>query len=344
MDQSDSKVDRGGVGAPDAGVLSRPVYNRLLNISSILLTVWAFVVVCVGGTVKSEEAGLTIPEPVYYQWNYWYFVSDRVNTEYIHRGLVGIMSFLTLWVALIAFLKDSRRGVRKLAMALIAVLLAQATLGALTVKYFAHAQTSIPHAFMGQMFLCLAFAMAIVTSRKWLSDAPTVQENVRPTLYRLSVFVVCAVAFQLLLGAALRHDDQGMALRSGRGHVFVWHLVAHVAGAIFVAYTVARLLFRVFRDYREQRAIFLPAKILMMLLGVQFLLGPGAAVLKVLTLDEYSGPPMSRVLVATSHLAVGAVILALSVAVALNARRFTVAPAPVAAQNSGGGRLVGVVV
>jgi heme A synthase len=319
----------------------QPAYSRLLNISAKVLTFWAFVVVCVGGIVKSKEAGLTIPEPVYYEWNYWYVIADRVNTEYIHRALVGIMSFLTLWVAILAFVKDSRSSVRKLAIGLIVVLLAQATLGALTVKYFAHAQTSIPHAVMGQTFLCLALAMWIVTSRSWLSDAQPMRSESQPTLYRLSVYTVCALALQLLLGAALRHDDQGLALRNGREFVFVWHLVAHVAGALLVVYTVARLLFRVFHDHRQQRAIMLPTKILMMLLGVQFVLGPLAAVLKVTTLEDYSGPPPLRVLIATTHLAVGAAILALSVAVAMGACRFTVAASSPKPESSGQERLVG---
>jgi len=328
------------VSEPDSSSRGASSYRLLVNISAKILTLWAFLVVCVGGLVKSKEAGLTIPEPVYYQWNYWYLITDRVNTEYIHRGLVGILSFLTLWVAILVFAKESRSSVRKLAVGLIAVLLAQATLGALTVKYFAHAPTSIPHAVMGQTFFCLAFALAIVTSQSWLSAAEPIRCEARPTLYRLSVYVVCALALQLFLGAALRHDDQGAALRNGREFVFVWHLVAHIAGSIFVAYTVARLLLRVFRDHRQQRAIFVPAKILMMLLGLQFLLGPGAAVLKVLTLDEYSGPPFTRVLVATTHLAVGAAILALSVGVALGAKRFTVAIPNAHPENSG--RLVGV--
>lgn len=329
----------GATGDPQRGVAA---YNPLLNVSTKILTAWAFLVVCVGGTVKSKEAGLTIPEPVYYQWNYWYAITDRVNTEYIHRALVPVLTILTLWVVVLALAYESRSSVRKLAWALIAGLFAQAVLGALTVKYFAHAQTSIPHAVMGQTFLCLAFSMVIVTSRSWLSDRKPMRSESRPTLYRLSVFVVGALALQLLLGAALRHDDQGAALRNGREFVFVWHLVAHIAGALFVVYTVARLLFRVFHDHREQREIFVPAKMLMMLLGVQFLLGPGAAVLKVLTIEEYSGPPFSRVLVATTHLAVGAMILALSVAVAMSARRFTVAAPDVQPENSGNGRLVGV--
>ena len=302
-----------------------PAYNPWIHRLAVLTSCWAFLVVCMGGTVKSREAGLTIPQPFYYQWHYdWLFIQN-LNTEYIHRALVPILTGLTLCVVGLVLWKETRRSVRGLAGFLVVGLFAQAFLGYLTVRYFAHAQTSIPHAVMGQTFFCLTVAMAVMTSQTWMSDAPALQDRGAPTLYRLAVYCVIAVGFQLLLGAALRHDDQGLAIRNGRGFVFVWHLIAHITGAFSVVYFVFRLISRVFNFHREQKELLWPARLLMILLSFQFLLGPGAAALKILTIDDYNMPPIERVVVATVHLATGALILAASVTLALRARRFTVA-------------------
>jgi heme A synthase len=319
-------ADRGGVSPSVEGRDTRasaPSYHAPFHMLTMLLAGWAFLVICLGGTVKSREAGLTIPQPLYYQWHYdWLFIQN-LNTEYIHRALVPILTVLTLLVVGHVFFRESRRSVRTLAAFMFAGLFAQAFLGYLTVKYFAHAQTSIPHAVLGQTFFCLAVAMAIMNSKSWLSDKAAVPSESSPSLCRLGVYCVVAVGVQLLLGAALRHDDQGAALRNGRSFVFVWHLIAHIAGALAVVHFVVKLLIRVFRQHREQPEIMQPARALMMLLAAQFLLGPGAATLKVLTLDESNTPPLERVVVATVHLAVGALILACCVVTALRAKRFT---------------------
>jgi heme A synthase len=312
-----------------------PRYQPGVHRLAVLLMVWAFIVVSIGGLVKSREGGLSIVQGFMIECHLgwlWPYSADyngpNLAAEYGHRALVGVMSGITLLVTIAVFLYDRRRGVRMLAVALVGVLFLQAFLGYLTVRYFAHAPTSIPHAFLGQAFLCLAVAMSAVTSRRWLADSPALPAPSKssaesPSLCRLAVYATIAVGVQLLLGAALRHDDQGLALRSGRTHVFIWHLAAHIAGAFAVVYFVFRMLLRVFHHHRAQTEILRPARLMMMALGVQFLLGPGAAVLKLTTLEDHNMPPLSRVLTATIHLATGALILSLCLLVSLRAYRFT---------------------
>lgn len=306
-------------------------YNRTIHLLAQVAVVLAFLVICLGGTTKSKEAGLTIPQPVYYEWHYdWLFV-ENLNAEYTHRAVVPILSAVTLLLAGLVLVKDSRSSVKKLAVFAVVVLLMQAVLGALTVQYFAKAQTSIPHAVLGQIFLCLIAALAVTTSPAWLSDKKAVRSPGAMSVQRLGLYCIIALFMQLLLGAALRHDGQAAALRSGQPSVFVWHLCAHIMGAFAAAFFIARLISRVFQQHRGLPEIFKPTRLLMMLLGVQLLLGMGSAALKVLTLEQYDWPPFSRVLVATTHLATGAMMLALSVVITLRAHRFT---EPVAAEAS----------
>ena len=319
----------------ERGVVVAQQYQPLVHGLAVLLTCWAYLVVCIGGLVKSREAGLSIPQGFIVEWHFdWLFIQN-LQAEYGHRVLVGVMSGLTLLLVLSVFLKERRKSVQVLAGFLVVGLVAQAFLGYLTVTYFAHARTSIPHAVLGQIFLCMAVSMAAVTSRRWLSNEPALLAIGNPGLSRLAIYAIAAVGVQLLLGAALRHDDEGLGLRTGRSFVFVWHLIAHVVGAFSVIFFIGRLISRVFRQHREQDQIFKPVKYMMMLLGVQFLLGPGAAALKVLTIDEYNNPPFWRVVTATTHLAIGAAILALCVLVSLRAYRFVKSEVPSAAAGGG---------
>jgi len=308
-----------------AGALAGHPYHPGIHLLAKITAFWSFLVVLLGGLTKSKEAGLTIAEPIYtqFQWD-WFFV-ENLNTEYSHRVFVSILSGLTLGLVALVLLKEERRAVRRLAIGMFFGLLAQAILGAMTVAYFAQAKTSIPHGVLGQLFFCLSAGMVAVTSKSWVGASEKVHSDASPSLKKLAHWTVMALFVQLLLGAALRHDDQAAAMRDGHFGVFIWHLAAHVIGAFTVLYFVSRLLFRVFRDHRHQAEIMNPARLIMLLLGVQFLLGMGAAALKYLTLDEAHSPPPLRVWTATIHLGIGAIIFAASVVLNLRAKHFVVA-------------------
>ena len=313
-----------------------------------IVCAWTFLVIFVGSIVKSKEAGLTIPEPFFYQWMPAWLMTENLNAEYGHRIVAGALGILVLVLTVSLLVIESRKYVRHLAILVLAAVLAQAVLGGLTVHYFAHATTSIPHAALGHTFLCLMVCLVVVTSAQWITsetvglaevgqaevgqaykmvgqtflsapaaggrDAhPPVNSSLRPSALAL----VAAVFFQLLLGAALRHDNQGAALRNGHEAVFVWHLIAHIFGAIAVLYFLARVLMQIFREYRGRTELMRPARALMILLTLQMAFGIGAAILKVLTIDDANWPPSMRVFVATTHVVMGALILAFAVVIAL---------------------------
>ena len=300
-------------------------YRHGLHLMAMGVTVFTFLVICVGGTTKSKEAGLTIPEPVIFNWVAEWLVTENISAEYGHRIIAFMLSCLiatlTGWVLFV----EKRPAVRKLAIGALLAVIAQAVLGALTVKFFAHAKTSIPHAVLGQITFCIAASLAVVTSAQWMAPTKAVISNEQPALRRLTISLVATLFVQLLLGAALRHDDKAHALRDGHESIFIWHLAAHILGALAVTYFLARVLMSVFRQHREQKEILGPARLIMMLLGVQLSLGIGAAILKVMTrsYDAANSPPPLRVWVATSHVAGGALMLALSVVLALKAYRYT---------------------
>lgn len=321
----------------------RPTFNAWVHRLALLTVAWTVLVITFGGKTKSQEAGLSIAEPVYatFHWD-WLFVPN-LSAEYTHRVLVPILGVLTVTLAGALLVRDRRPGLKKLAVALVLGLVAQAVLGALTVKYFAKSHTSIPHAVFGQIFLCLTVSAAVLTSQYWLSDRKPLGSPLQPPLYNLCRALVIMVFIQLLLGAAIRHDNRGEVLKSGREMVFIWHLVAHVMGAIGVGFFLTRVIIRINRQHKAISELHSPTRWLMILLGLQIVLGTKAAILKMLTINNAEAPPTMRIVTATIHVLIGATMLAMSVALLLRAKRLIVFDenALPATEDSAGGKTAG---
>jgi len=299
----------------------RPAFNAWVHRLALLTVGWTALVITFGGKTKSQEAGLSIAEPVYYTFHWdWLFVPN-LSAEYTHRVLVPILGVFTLLLALHFLFKDPRPGMKKLAVGLIVGLGVQGVFGALTVKYFAKSHTSIPHAVLGQIFLCLVVSAAVLTSKYWLSDRKVTGSPLQPPLFKLCRALVIMVFIQLLLGAAIRHDNRGEVLVAGREMVFIWHLVAHVMGAIGVGFFLTRVIIRINRQHKNIPELYSPTRWLMILLGVQILLGTKAAILKMMTISNADAPPTMRIIAATIHVLIGATMLATAVALMLRARR-----------------------
>jgi cytochrome c oxidase assembly protein subunit 15 len=148
-------------------------------------------------------------------------------------------------------------------------------------------------------------------------------------LLRLSLVTASVVYVQVVLGALLRHVPPGASPQFFRAAVW-FHLL--LAAAVFVhAVLVARV---VIRGFRQESLLVWPAAILLGLVLVQLLLGVGTWVLKYGWPTWFSEMPfaaghtieansLSQGIVATAHMAVGALILSQAVVLSLRAARVT---------------------
>jgi cytochrome c oxidase assembly protein subunit 15 len=234
--------------------------------------------------------------------------------EHGHRMAASAVGLLTLVLAIWTARAESRRGVRILAWVALAAVVAQGLLGGLTVLFLLPTPVSVAHACLAQTFLCLTVALAYATSREWVSASPT-DDTAR---LRGAAALATAVVFgQLLLGAVMRHIGAGLAipdfpLSMGRlvppmETAAVAVHFAHRLGAIAVLGAVGWLVARARRsgDARSARLCALAVA----LVTVQVALGALAV------LSEKAIVPT------TSHVALGAAILALTFLIALRARR-----------------------
>jgi len=197
---------------------------------------------------------------------------------------------------------------RKLAWSALGIVIAQGVLGGLTVLFYLPPAISSAHATLAQMYFCLMVSLALFTSRGFIESAPLqLPQLERPRLTTLAYMSVAAVWLQLLFGAAFRHN----------GLKVTWHLVWFVIVLSLLTWTMVRVL----RNYREVAALRRPINILMGLLTLQILLGFGAFATRVILSRDNPAPMTSLVITTVAHVAVGALVLASTVVLAIQARR-----------------------
>ena len=277
-----------------------------------------FVLLFVGGLVTSTGSGLAVPDwPLSFGQVFPPMVGG-VLFEHGHRLAAAMVGCLTVGLALWTVVGDARPSVRALGLlALLAVVL-QGVLGGVTVLYKLPLAVSVTHACLAQTFFCLTVTLALVTSPAWSAPRP---RRSPASLGVLAALTTAAVFGQLVLGALMRHMHAGLAipdfpLALGRlvppldSTPVVLHF-AHRLGALAVLVAVGSTTVHVLRhtdDPWVRRPAFLAA---------------GLVVLQV-TLGALTIWSRRAVLPTTTHLVVGAALLATCLVLTLRATRVIV--------------------
>src|SRR5246127_1314728 len=188
-------------------VIAAP-YNRAHHGFAIVVACLTFVVVVAGASVTSNDAGLSVPD---WPTSFGYLVKvprfvGGVRFEWSHRMLAGLLVSLTLAIALWTLVVERRSWMRKLALAALGTVLAQAILGGLTVLLLQPPAVSTAHALVAQTFFCIAVSIAVFTGRKWVEEVPQVEHDTRrPSLFTLTLLSIFVLYVQLILGGMFRH-------------------------------------------------------------------------------------------------------------------------------------------
>jgi hypothetical protein len=153
----------------------------------------------------------------------------------------------------------------------VATILAQATLGGITVLFYLPVAISVSHACLAQIFFCLTVSVALFTRSDWQWDQQRLQDSATPSLRQLAAGTSAAVFLQLLLGAAFRHKGFGIG--------------PHIVGAVVVTGGVLWLLVRILTQYPQERAVVRPVLLLTALLVVQLGLGGASYFLKMAAMN-----------------------------------------------------------
>ncbi|MBX7121620.1 MAG: COX15/CtaA family protein [Opitutaceae bacterium] len=298
-------------------------YQPMLAWSAIAGTAWVFVLITLGAFTTSIGAGMVFPD--------WPLSNGSLNpdgwlhdlamfSEHSHRLSAGLITAVTLAIAIAVWLKDSRSWMRKLAWIALGLVVAQAVVGGLRVLMdHLHVETvdtsvgrlfAMAHATLAQLYICSLIATSISLSRPWMEPS-----SYRPcgitTWRRTAVFCSCLLVIQLAVAAVMRHSFAGTAITTfpwstAEGDLLpmVWNFrvaihFTHRVLALCITVAFIVLVARISRDPTTSLRVKALAWGLLVLLAIQITLGAAA----VLT---YRNPYFT-----TSHVVVGAQTLAL---------------------------------
>ena len=287
----------------------RKPYSPWLHRYAVFVAGATFLLIIAGALVTSNDAGLSVPD---WPTSFGSFRMPRmvggVKFEHGHRMVAGVVTILTVILALWIWRSDSRRSVRRLAALSVLTIFIQALLGGITVLFYLPVVISVSHACMAQVFFCLSVCLALFTSENWEWDEPRLDDSGSPSLRRLAAWTTALVFLQLMVGAGFRHNGFG--------------IIPHAIGAVLVAGAVIWIAFRIFSRFSDEPRLKQPASRLAALLVVQLGLGIASYILK---LDSLNAPQplLPVVIVTTIHVAVGALVLVTSLLVTLQAFRLT---------------------
>ena len=344
--------DRLGRAKPSARRLpAAPALLGAVAVANIL------VMIVLGGIVTGYEAGLAVPDwPNSFGHNMLlYPVSEMkggIFYEHAHR-LFGMLVGATVLAFTALAWSTGGRGLaplvprrhdgtpatpaaaRALAVLLLALVITQGVLGGLRVtgnltasldprELSPSTALAIVHGMLGQVVFGVALLATFAASGAW--DA--VRGRAQGASIRvLPAVALAALAMQLFLGASMRHLQSTPTADTG-AKIPAWALHGHVTMALiaFIVVFLAGMRCSKVADVAPVRAL---GKALMHSVGLQLLLGVGALVAVLLRRGE--AVPWWEAASTTAHQALGAVLIACALALAVMARRATDAGAAPAA-------------
>jgi len=263
-----------------------------------------------GALVTSNDAGLSVPDwPTSFGSLYKIpRLVGGVRFEHIHRMIAQVAGLLTIVLAIWTWRADKRRWMKYLGIAALGTVIAQGILGGLTVLFYLPPLISSSHAALAQTFFCLTVAIAVFTGSKWVEEVPQVELDVhRPSLIALCLFSIFVLYVQLILGAMFRH------------HGMSWW--PHVVNAPVVAIVLTWTAIRALSLYSKIAAVRRPSILLLALMIAQLCLGFLAFLARVAWGRDAVQPESPMVISTVAHVAVGALLLATAVILAIQVWR-----------------------
>ena len=260
--------------------------------------------------MTSNDAGLSVPDwPTSFGSLYKIpHLVGGVKFEHTHRMIAQFVGFLSIVIAVWTWRADPRRWMKYLGLTALGLVIAQGILGGLTVLFYLPPAISSAHAALAQTFFCVLVLIAVFTSRKWVEEIPLVEiDYQRPSLYTLALFSIGVLYVQLILGAMFRH------------HGLSWW--PHVLNAAVVAIVLPWASIRALSRHSGIDAVRRPAIAVLGLMIAQLCLGFVAFLTRVAWGHDAVQPELPMVVSTVAHVAVGALLLATTVVLAVQVWR-----------------------
>jgi cytochrome c oxidase assembly protein subunit 15 len=212
-------------------------YKPALALCAAIGAAWVFVLVMLGAFTTSIGAGMVFSD--------WPLSNGSINphgwltniamfAEHSHRLSAGVMSTVTIVLAVWLWRTEERGWLRRLAWFAVGLVLVQALVGGLRVlldsRHVEMVDTSVGrlfamlHAVLAQLFACALIAIASACSRAWI-ERPS--SPVSAGTRRLGVICCVLLFVQLGIAAVMRHSFAGMAIPTFPASNFDGGLIPH---------------------------------------------------------------------------------------------------------------------
>ena len=260
--------------------------------------------------VTSNDAGLSVPDwPTTFGSIYKMpHMVGGVKFEHGHRMIAEFVGLLTIVLAVWTWRVERRRWLRILGVVGLGTVIAQGVLGGITVLFYLPPAVSSAHAALAQTFFCIAVLIAMFTGQRWVEEQPRVEFDTRhPSLFTLTLLSIFVLYVQLILGAMFRH----------KGLSWWPHVVHAGVVTIVLSWTAIRAL----TQYARIPAVKRPAVTMLCLMIAQLCLGFAAFLARVAWGHDALQPELPMVTSTVAHVAVGALLLATTVVLAVQVWR-----------------------
>jgi heme a synthase len=269
-----------------------------------------FLLIVAGALVTSNDAGLSVPDwPTSFGSLYKIpHLVGGVKFEHTHRMIAQFVGFLSIILAVWTWRTDPRRWMKYLGASALGLVIAQGILGGLTVLFYLPPAISSAHAALAQTFFCVVVLIAVFTGRNWVEEVPQIETGeLRPSLFTLALLSILVLYVQLILGAMFRH------------HGLSWW--PHVLNAGIVAIVLAWTAVRALSRYSAIDSVRRHAITMLALMIAQLCLGFVAFLTRVAWGHDAVQPELPMVVSTVAHVAVGALLLATTVVLAVQVWR-----------------------
>jgi len=294
-------------------------YNPGVHRFSVFVVCWTVLLFVAGALVTSKDAALSVTD---WPKSHGTWVPPLATLqggdlfEYSHRVVAGGLGFLTLALAALLWVKEKRPWLRRLGLTAVLGVAVQAILGGQVVIRLLHYWLPVVHACFAQIVLGAVLAIAVFTSKWWVSEQPRLEDSGTPSIRSVAILNAAVIYLQVILGAGFRHKE-----------IPIW---PHMAGALLVLGMVIWTAVALGKRFPQSRE-FSKARILLhAIFGTQFLLGLGAYWSR-LTTAGAPQPMPAMVTLTVIHTVVGAILFAFSVLVVLMCYRLSPRGSEVAA-------------
>ncbi len=262
--------------------------GSVLRRYAVVLACCTFGLVIAGALVTSNDAALSVPDWPFSWGKLIPAMEGGIRYEFAHRATAFLVAILTTILAI--WMRT------RLAWTALGLVLAQAVLGGVVVRFVTPVWSTIAHACLAQLFFAVVVAIVV---NLYVGEAGGL-----PGGFRSPAPVVAAVALfaQTILGAAVRY---GVVLP-----------VAHIAGAAVATILVMWAALSILMQHMENVTLRRPAMVLLTITFSQVFLGIGAYMARIVYAAAPQPMPM-MIWFSVAHVAVGSLAFGAAVALAM---------------------------